>query len=78
MAAHGALLLVQAQALDAELDKRCGDPSGLVRVATSPVMALLLLLLLLPGLGLLLDRHPRLRVESWFATGSLATAPARC
>lgn len=59
LAAHGALLLAQAQALDAELDERRGDPSGLVRVATSPVMAQLLL----PGLGPLLDRHPRLRVE---------------
>lgn len=59
LAAHGALLLAQAQALDAELDERRGDPSGLVRVATSPVMATLLL----PGLAPLLDRHPRLRVE---------------
>lgn len=59
LAAHGALLLAQAQALDAELDERRGDPSGLVRVATSPVMAQLLL----PGLAPLLDRHPRLRVE---------------
>ncbi len=59
VAAHGTQLLAQAQILEAELDERRGDPSGLVRVATSPVMALLLL----PGLGPLLDRHPRLRVE---------------
>jgi DNA-binding transcriptional LysR family regulator len=59
LAAHGAQLLAQAQALEAELDDRRGEPSGLVRVATSPVMAQLLL----PGLGPLLDRHPRLRVE---------------
>jgi DNA-binding transcriptional LysR family regulator len=59
LAAHGVQVLAAAQALDAELDERRGDPSGLVRVATSPVMALLML----PALGPLLERHPRLRVE---------------
>lgn len=59
VAAHGALLLGQAQALAAELDERRGDPSGLVRIASSPVLAVHLL----PGLGPLLDRHPRLRIE---------------
>jgi DNA-binding transcriptional LysR family regulator len=59
VAAHGALLLAQAQALDGELDERRGEASGLVRVATSPALALVLL----PGLQTLLDRHPRLRVE---------------
>jgi DNA-binding transcriptional LysR family regulator len=59
LAAHGAQVLAAAQALDAELDERRGDPSGLVRVAASPAMALLLL----PGLAPLLARHPRLRIE---------------
>jgi len=59
VAAHGALLLAQAAQLDADLDERRGDPSGLVRVATSPVMALFLL----PCLQPLLARHPRLRIE---------------
>ena len=59
VAAHGALLLAQVQALGAELDERRADPSGLVRIATSPVLALHLL----PGLEPLLERHPRLRVE---------------
>lgn len=59
VAAHGALLLGQAQALAAELDERRADPSGLVRIASSPVLAVHLV----PGLGPLLDRHPRLRIE---------------
>lgn len=59
VALHGARLLEAAESLAADLDERRGDPSGLVRVATSPAMALLLL----PGLGPLLDRHPRLRIE---------------
>lgn len=59
VAAHGALLLAQVQALGAELDERRADPSGLVRIATSPVLAVHLL----PGLEPLLQRHPRLRLE---------------
>ena len=59
VAAHGALLLAQVQALAAELDQRRGDPSGLVRIATSPVLAVHLL----SGLEPLLQRHPRLRLE---------------
>lgn len=59
VATHAALLLAQAQALGAELDERRGEPSGLVRVAVSPVMAQLLL----PGLAPLLDQHPLLRLE---------------
>jgi DNA-binding transcriptional LysR family regulator len=58
-AAHGALLLAQASLLDAELDERRADPSGLVRLATSPAIALHLL----PCLAPLLERHPRLRLE---------------
>lgn len=59
VAAHGALLLANMQALAAELDERRADPSGLVRIATSPVLAVHLL----PGLEPLLQRHPRLRLE---------------
>jgi DNA-binding transcriptional LysR family regulator len=59
LAAHGAMVLATMAELDAELDERHGEPSGLVRVATSPVMALYLL----PSLAPLLERHPRLRVE---------------
>lgn len=59
LALHGAQVLAAAQALDADLDERHGQASGLVRVATSPVMALLLL----PALDPLLTQHPRLRVE---------------
>ncbi len=59
LASHGAQVLALAQQLDADLDTRRGEVSGLVRVATSPSMALHLL----PGLGALLDRHPRLRLE---------------
>ena len=59
LAAHGARVLDAAQALDADLDERQHDASGLVRVATSPVMALVLL----PSLEPLLQAHPRLRVE---------------
>jgi len=59
LAAHGARVLEAAQALDADLDERQREASGLVRVATSPVMALVLL----PALEPLLQQHPRLRVE---------------
>ena len=59
LAAHGVQVLAAAQALDADLDERRGEASGLVRVATSPVMALLLL----PSLEPLLALHPRLRLE---------------
>lgn len=59
LAACGAQLLAAMAELDADLDERHGEPSGLVRVATSPVMALYLL----PSLEPLLARHPRLRVE---------------
>ncbi len=59
LAAHGAQLLAVAQALEGALDERRADPSGLVRLATSPVLALHLL----PALPALLARHPRLRVE---------------
>jgi DNA-binding transcriptional LysR family regulator len=59
LAAHGAQLLAVAQDLEGALDERRGDPSGLVRIATSPVLALHLL----PALAPLLDLLPRLRVE---------------
>lgn len=59
LAAHGAQLLAIAQELEGALDERRGDPSGLVRLATSPVLAMHLL----PALAPLLERHPRLRVE---------------
>jgi DNA-binding transcriptional LysR family regulator len=58
-AEQGAQLLAAAESLDAELDARRGEPSGLVRVAASPVMANFLL----PGLDALLARNPRLRLE---------------
>jgi len=58
-AVHAARLLLQAEQLDAELEERRGEPSGLVRVATSPVIALALL----PALEPLLQRHPRLRID---------------
>jgi DNA-binding transcriptional LysR family regulator len=59
LAAYGAEVLATVAELDAELDTRHGEPSGLVRVAMSPVMTLLLL----PSLAPLLARHSRLRVE---------------
>lgn len=59
LAGHGAALLAQAALLEAELDERRGDASGLVRVAASPVIAMFLL----PSLHSLLERHPRLRLE---------------
>jgi DNA-binding transcriptional LysR family regulator len=59
LAAHGLRVLEAAQALDADLDERQRVASGLVRVATSPVMALVLL----PALEPLLQQHPQLRVE---------------
>lgn len=59
LAARGAQVLATMAELDAELDERHGEPSGLVRVATSPVMALYLL----PSLAPLMARHPRLRLE---------------
>ena len=59
VAAHGVQLLAAAESLDADLDERHGEPSGLVRVATSPVLGLFLL----PCLEPLLDRHPRLRID---------------
>lgn len=58
-AAHGAQVLAAAEQLDAALDGRRGEPSGLVRLATSAVLGEFLL----PGLQPLLERHPRLRVE---------------
>jgi len=59
VAAHGVQMLALAAELDGELDDRRAEPSGLVRVATSHVFALFLL----PALGPLIDRHPRLRIE---------------
>lgn len=59
LALHGAQVLAAAQALDASLDERQGEPSGLVRLATSPTMALLLM----PAIEPLLSKHPRLRIE---------------
>lgn len=59
LAEHAARVLATIAELDAELDERHGEPSGLVRVATSPVMAQYVL----PSLAPLLERHPRLRVE---------------
>ena len=59
LALHGTQVLLAAQALDADLDERRGEPSGLVRLALSPAMALLLM----PALEPLLDQHPRLRLE---------------
>lgn len=59
VAAHAARLLAEAQDLDDTLDQRRGDASGLVRVALSPAMALVLL----PSLPALLERHPRLRLD---------------
>jgi DNA-binding transcriptional LysR family regulator len=59
VALHGAQLLALAAELDGELDDRRAEPSGLVRLATSHVMAVFLL----PALGPLLERHPRLKVE---------------
>ncbi len=59
VAAEGAELLAVAARLDAELDDRRGEPSGLVRVATSAAIGQFLL----PALGPLLEAHPRLRVE---------------
>lgn len=59
VAAHGARLLEEARHLEGALDERRGEPSGLVRVATSAVFAGFLL----PTLEPLLARHPRLRVE---------------
>ncbi|GAP36126.1 LysR family transcriptional regulator [Piscinibacter sakaiensis] len=59
LAAHGAQLLAVALELDGALDERRADPSGLVRLASSPVLAIHLL----PALAPLLERHPRLRLE---------------
>lgn len=59
LASHGQQLLSTAHALDAELDERRGEPTGLVRLATSQSMALVLV----PTLGELLNRWPRLRLE---------------
>lgn len=59
VAAHGAQLTAVAAQLDAELDDRRGEPSGLVRIATSAVIGQFLL----PALGPLLDQHPKLRIE---------------
>jgi DNA-binding transcriptional LysR family regulator len=59
VAARGAELLGVTERLDAELDERRGDASGLVRVATSPVMGLYLLSSFAP----LLQAYPRLRIE---------------
>jgi len=59
LAAHAARVLATVVELDAELDERHGEPSGLVRVATSAVMAQYLL----PSLVPLLARHARLRIE---------------
>ncbi|MFY7855142.1 MAG: LysR family transcriptional regulator [Rubrivivax sp.] len=56
---HAGRLLEEAGVLEGALDERRGEPSGLVRVATSAVFAVFLL----PTLGPLMDRHPRLRVE---------------
>jgi len=59
VAAHGAQMLALAESLDADLDERRGDPSGLVRIATSPAMAVYLV----PCIDALLADHPRLRIE---------------
>ena len=59
VAAHASEMLGLTERLDAELDERRGDPSGLVRVAASPVMALYVL----EGLAPLLQAYPRLRLE---------------
>jgi DNA-binding transcriptional LysR family regulator len=59
VAALGAQVLQAAEQLDAELDERRGDPSGMVRIASSAVMATYVL----PALVPLMERHPRLRVE---------------
>lgn len=59
VAVQGTRMLAALEQLDAELDERRGDPSGLVRVATSPVMALYLL----PSLAPLMHAHPQLRIE---------------
>lgn len=59
LAAHGAQVLATIAELDAELDERHGEPSGLVRLATSAVMAQYLM----PSLAPLLARHARLRIE---------------
>lgn len=59
VAAHGAQVLAVAAQLDADLDDRRGEPSGLVRIATSAVIGQFLL----PALAPLLERHPRLRIE---------------
>jgi DNA-binding transcriptional LysR family regulator len=50
----------QVEELEAEFAARAGEPSGLVRVAASTVIAQYLLLPSLAGLG---ERHPRLRLE---------------
>lgn len=59
VAARGVQLLALAAQIDAELDDRRAEPSGLVRIASSAVLGQFLL----PALGPLLERHPRLRVE---------------
>lgn len=59
LALRGAQLLAVVAQIDAALDDRRAEPSGLVRVATSAVIGRFLL----PALGPLLDAHPRLRVE---------------
>ena len=50
----------QLEELEAEFAARAGEPSGLVRVAASTVIAQYLLL---PSLAGLSERHPRLRLE---------------
>lgn len=59
LASHGLQVLTAAHALDAEMDERRGEPTGLVRLATSHSMALVLA----PTLADLLQRWPRLRLE---------------
>jgi DNA-binding transcriptional LysR family regulator len=57
--AHAERLMREAEQLAAALDERRQEPSGLVRVATSAVIAHTLA----PCIGPLLDAYPRLRLE---------------
>jgi DNA-binding transcriptional LysR family regulator len=59
LAERTAAMLLAAQDIESEIAQRRAEPSGLVRVAASPAMALLLL----PAVEALMRRHPQLRID---------------
>jgi DNA-binding transcriptional LysR family regulator len=59
LAERTAAMLQVAQDVESEIAQRRAEPSGLVRVAASPAMALLLL----PAVEALMRRHAQLRID---------------